>query len=649
MSLPPDDERTVLASSLASTGPAGTPAPAAPSANALAVGTRLGEFEITGLLGEGGFGIVYLAYDSSLERHVALKEYMPSSFASRSSEAQVAVQSERYADTFQAGLRSFVNEARILAQFDHPSLIKVYRFWEANGTAYMVMPYYQGLTLKQALLARSEPPDEAWLKVLLAPLLDTLGLIHEQQCFHRDIAPDNIMMLDSGRPLLLDFGAARRAISGMQQAFTVIFKQGYAPIEQYAELPGMSQGAWTDLFALASVVHFAIAGSPPPPAVGRMMSDPYVPLATRYADRFSNQFLTAIDRALSVKPEERPQSAAELRALLGLTESGGIFAAQGSTLGRGPLGMSPGPTTQPKEVQAPAVARSPRRRTGVTVATIFVAIATASFAGYALFYGKSQPAAQVAGAPALTTGVHAISAPALTASAGVGGEPAGGVSVVTSSAATPAATLAPALLPAPAEFEPLAALNQVVAGASEERAVTVSVEKSKARIGKDSVNFSVQSAHAGYLYVQMVGSDRNNFWLLFPNAVDKNNYVKAGQTVALPRKSWRMGVEGPAGVDHFVAIVSDVPRDFGSAGLVSGGLFSEFPIARARELQRAYAGKTPLFAGSPSCPPAAANARARAGADALVDALTNASAAVTAGECSSAYGASTFSIEETAP
>ncbi|MEJ7808176.1 MAG: serine/threonine-protein kinase, partial [Telluria sp.] len=280
MTLPPDDERTVLASNKAV--PAGTPAPAnmgtgnddAPH-NALAVGTRLGEFEITGLLGEGGFGIVYLAYDSSLERHVALKEYMPSAFASRTVTAEVRVKSERHVDTFQAGLRSFVNEARMLAQFDHPSLIKVYRFWEANGTAYMIMPYYQGITLKQALRERTEPVDEVWLKSLLAPLLDTLTLIHDQHCFHRDIAPDNIMMIDECQPVLLDFGAARRAISGMDQAFTVILKQGYAPIEQYAETPGMEQGPWTDLFALASVVHLAIDGKPPPPAVGRAISDPY--------------------------------------------------------------------------------------------------------------------------------------------------------------------------------------------------------------------------------------------------------------------------------------------------------------------------------------------------------------------------------------
>src|SRR5687767_12054376 len=149
----PDDGRTVIAShgAAASAPPPAPPAGASLGHNALSVGTKLGEFEITGLVGEGGFGIVYLAYDHSLERQVAMKEYMPSELASRTGEATVVVRSNRHADTFAAGMRSFINEAKLLAQFDHPSLVKVYRFWEQNGTAYMVMPFYEGITLKTAL------------------------------------------------------------------------------------------------------------------------------------------------------------------------------------------------------------------------------------------------------------------------------------------------------------------------------------------------------------------------------------------------------------------------------------------------------------------------------------------------------------------
>jgi serine/threonine protein kinase len=597
MTLPPDDERTVLVSSKAAAShtPATTPgsgggggADEAPH-NALAVGTRLGEFEITGLLGEGGFGIVYLAYDSSLERHVALKEYMPSAFASRTTLSEVRVKSERHLETFQAGLRSFVNEARMLAQFDHPSLIKVYRFWEANGTAYMIMPYYQGITLKQALLERTQPADEVWLKSLLAPLLDTLTLIHDQQCFHRDIAPDNIMMLEESQPVLLDFGAARRAISGMDQAFTVILKQGYAPIEQYAETPGMNQGPWTDLFALASVVHFAIDGKPPPAAVGRSISDTYVPLAQRYAGRYSAEFLAAIDQALSVRPEQRPQSAAAMRALLGLAPAGGATY------------MPPPSSVRPPPPKAPPAPPAPARTEGggnakIIVGAVAVALLIAAGIGYAMM---DKPAAE---APVASAGV-----PAVAPVTAVAPPPVVAPSVVTPSVATPA------------PFDPVAALKSVVAGASAERSVTVDSGPARLRIKRDFLNFSLTASHAGYVYVHMLGTAPNNFVMLFPNEIDKNNRIKAGETIKLPRK-FKMKIEGPAGQDHVVVIVSDVARDFGATGALKGETFLEFSADRVSQASAAYGGGTPLFAGAPVCPDPAA--------------------------CSPLYGASMFSVEE---
>jgi hypothetical protein len=316
---PPEDDPTLLRTRNGAGAPKLHPSGAVPGGNALPLGTRLGEFEVTGLVGEGGFGIVYLAYDRSLARRVALKEYMPSSLAARSG-VTVSVRLERDTEAFEAGRRSFVNEAHLLALFDHPALVKVYRFWEANGTAYMVMPYYQGLTLKETLKNLGGPPDEQWLKDLLRPLLDALELIHRKQCLHRDIAPDNILILEDGRPLLLDFGAARRVIGDLTRALTVILKPGYAPVEQYAAVATMKQGPWTDIYALASVVYYAITGNAPTPSVGRVMSDPLEPLAKIAAGRYDERFLRAIDRALSVKPEDRPQDVAQLRALLGLGE-----------------------------------------------------------------------------------------------------------------------------------------------------------------------------------------------------------------------------------------------------------------------------------------------------------------------------------------
>ena len=185
-----DDERTVIRGAQAHDSRFGPSSSFWP--HALPEGTRLGGFEITGLIGEGGFGIVYLAWDPSLQRQVAIKEYMPASLATRATgSADVSIKSERHRETFEAGLRSFVNEARLLARFDHPSLVKVYRFWQANCTAYMVMPYYEGPTLKAALAERASPPTEAELRTWLRPLLDALATMHREHCYHRDIAPDN--------------------------------------------------------------------------------------------------------------------------------------------------------------------------------------------------------------------------------------------------------------------------------------------------------------------------------------------------------------------------------------------------------------------------------------------------------------------------
>ena len=290
---------------------------------ALAIGQALQEYVIEGLVGEGGFGIVYLARDTRLDRIVALKEYMPTSLAQRGGDRSVAVRSERHRETFALGLRSFVNEAKLLASFDHPSLVKVYRFWEENGTAYMVMPFYEGPTLRQKLTELGQPPDEAWLRALLAPMIDALELIHNDRCWHRDIAPDNILLLapkknqaEQGpqlRPLLLDFGAARRVIGDVTHDLTVILKPGYAPLEQYAESETMRQGPWTDVYALCAVLYCAITGRAPVPSVSRVLDDEMLSAAQAGAGRYSQAFLAAIDAGLAVRPDMRPQSMAALR------------------------------------------------------------------------------------------------------------------------------------------------------------------------------------------------------------------------------------------------------------------------------------------------------------------------------------------------
>lgn len=279
-------------------------------------GTRLHDYRIDRVLGEGGFGIVYLATDVVLERQVAIKEYLPSSMAARAGQSlTVLVKSPVHEETFLIGLRSFVNEAKLLARFDHPALVKVHQFWEQNGTAYMAMPYYQGPTLKAALARLGRPPTEREVRAWLMPLLDALEVMHKEHCYHRDIAPDNILLTDHG-PLLLDFGAARRVIGDLTHALTAMLKPGFAPIEQYGEMPGISQGPWTDIFALASVLYAAISAGRTVPAVERLLNDEMRPLSVVAAGRCGNAFLAAIDAALAVHPRNRPQSIAEFRALL---------------------------------------------------------------------------------------------------------------------------------------------------------------------------------------------------------------------------------------------------------------------------------------------------------------------------------------------
>ena len=311
-----DDERTVTGPAARDGAAAEFAASSSMSVHTLPEGTRIRDYQITGLIGEGGFGIVYLAFDVSLQRRVAIKEYLPASMASRANASMaVVVKSTRHQETFALGLKSFLNEARLLARFDHPSLVKVYRFWEENNTAYMVMPYYEGPTLKKVLADLGHAPDEAALRTWLRPLLDALAVMHAAHCFHRDIAPDNILLTPSG-PLLLDFGAARRVIGDMTHALTVVLKPGFAPIEQYGESSAMTQGAWTDLYALASVVYAAVTGHAPVSSVERLMDDRLQPLSKLAAGRYSEPFLTAIDAALALRPNDRPQTVAAFRALL---------------------------------------------------------------------------------------------------------------------------------------------------------------------------------------------------------------------------------------------------------------------------------------------------------------------------------------------
>jgi len=278
-----------------------------------------GRYVIEAPLGAGGFGITYLAKHPYLAE-VAIKEYLPDGAAVRDSGSQVHVISERYNKMYSWGLHRFLDEARLLRQFNHPNIVSVQDFFEANNTAYLVMNYVRGRSL-QAELDGGRVFDEEHLRNIIYPLLDALQCIHREGLYHRDISPDNILLREKdGTPVLIDFGSARYAMhmhgaeqtkDGQDHTPTAIFKQGYSPIEQYE---GTDQGPYTDIYALGATLYQTALGTRPPDALKRSGDirlkkiDPLKPASEKGRGRFSAEFLNAIDAALQLEVDDRPQT-----------------------------------------------------------------------------------------------------------------------------------------------------------------------------------------------------------------------------------------------------------------------------------------------------------------------------------------------------
>ncbi|MBH9576417.1 protein kinase domain-containing protein [Inhella proteolytica] len=316
------------------------PLPAQPQLPlALPPGYRLHEYRIDALLGQGGFGITYLATDVNLNAKVAIKEYLPAQFAQRAQDSTVRPRATAWLPTLLEGLEQFLVEARTLATFRHPNIVRVARFFEANRTAYMVLDYERGQTLHQwwreagkaprsRLLpgrghSERAPLEEAELLLLLAPLLDGLDLVHRSGVLHRDIKPDNLCVREEdGSLVLLDFGAARPARGMEVPDAPQVLTPGYAPIEQYS---GLSQGPWTDLYALAATLYWMVTGKRPLEAPLRQAKpDAHQSAEQLGAERWSREFLRAIDWGLQLKPEDRPQSVAAFRQALFAAHSGSL-------------------------------------------------------------------------------------------------------------------------------------------------------------------------------------------------------------------------------------------------------------------------------------------------------------------------------------
>lgn len=285
--------------------------------NALPAGYKLHWYEIESVLGQGGFGITYLARDTNLDRKVAIKEYLPSDFAVRETDSSVHPLSGNTQPQFEWGLDRFISEAKVLSKFEHPNIVRVFAVFEENNTGYLIMPYEEGTSL-YSMLKGKKTLDQTKLLKIIEPILDGLELVHQHEFIHRDIKPDNIFIREDGSPVLLDFGSARQSVTGQVKTLTTLVSPGYAPFEQYYSKSD-EQGPWTDIYGLGATLYRAIAGRPPLDAVDRSKSlldgskDTFTTAQEVGAGRYSEDFLKAIDHAISFKPIDRPQSIAEWR------------------------------------------------------------------------------------------------------------------------------------------------------------------------------------------------------------------------------------------------------------------------------------------------------------------------------------------------
>jgi TolB-like protein len=297
-------------------------------------GTRLrDQYRIDDVLGAGSFGITYRAHDERLDTTVAIKEYYPHEIAGRTDTTlTLAPHSSDDADDFAFGRERFMEEGRTLARFDHPNIVRVRSYFEAHGTGYLVMDYYEGRTLAEYLAAQGGTLPEAEALCIVRDVLRGLQSVHEEGLLHRDIDPQNVYRTEAGRIVLLDFGAARAAMEARSTGDRVIFKPGYAPPEQY--FSGGEQGAWTDVYACAATLYKCLTGMKPPAAGRRLQEDDLVPPRDLNAD-VSLEVSVAVRRGLSLEPEDRPASVEAFARLLD------DAASEGTTTERARPGSDP--------------------------------------------------------------------------------------------------------------------------------------------------------------------------------------------------------------------------------------------------------------------------------------------------------------------
>ena len=273
-----------------------------------------GRYWVGAALGEGGFGITYIGRDLTLDRRIAIKEYFPSGFATRHNKenSQVEEITRSSENIYRQGLERFLKEAQLLAQFSkNASIVSVFDYFEANGTAYFIMEYLSGDSLKQYLDKRGSVSYK-YMMAWFYPIFQALAAIHQVGVVHRDISPDNLILASDGNLKLIDFGAARDVLGS--KSLSVVLKPGYAPIEQYSTTG--KQGPWTDIYALCGTIYKCITGVTPPEATDRIVQDT-LRKPSDLGVLLPKQFENTLMKGLSIRAGDRYQSMEELLEDLG--------------------------------------------------------------------------------------------------------------------------------------------------------------------------------------------------------------------------------------------------------------------------------------------------------------------------------------------
>ena len=280
--------------------------------HALPCGTILGGKYVLGrVLGQGGFGITYIAQDYISKELVAIKEFFPEAMATRT-QTTVSAFSGQHTEGFDYGKRCFLEEAKTLAEFiGNPNIVRVYSFFEENNTAYFVMEYVEGTSLKSYLKNNNGKISVDEAKKILFPVMDALSVVHSKGIIHRDISPDNIFITPCGEVKLIDFGAARYSIGDKSRSLDVVLKHGYAPKEQYTRRG--RQGPYTDVYALGATFYRAITGKVPPDSIDRMEEDSLA-MPSSLGCKISEKDEDALLKALSFQPYDRFQNMQEFKA-----------------------------------------------------------------------------------------------------------------------------------------------------------------------------------------------------------------------------------------------------------------------------------------------------------------------------------------------